>query len=191
MGFSFSRGSQAGGKIRRSKAPANFRGVLQSGSTPTSPLYLYNNTGLNMVTIFRNPFDSLSIAFYQGTGTLHTTFSVGQNTWIDMIYFRIGGEDLTLNSFSVNGSPIVQYSSIRIGYGEQDYGTNYGYLQNTIDVYGYSLSVTADFYFNEGGQGTARCTLYVFPQHPMTMINTQGVVQYPTALSGYSVIRDT
>lgn len=183
MGFSFNRASQGGGKIRRASGKGDmFEGIIASGYTPTSPLYMYNNE-VNIRSPFRTPFTGVIQTAIQADNATYTySISAGSGTWIDLVALYVNGENVTLDTLSINGNNPLPITPLKIGHTEE-----FGNWATFMDLYGYSLSMTAYIYIS----GTNNYfDLYMHPVHPMIMISSQGAIQYPTALTGYSVLRD-
>lgn len=168
MGFSFDRAGAAGGKIVRKGLSLAAAGAqlsyVAATQGPTYPTWDLNNAR-NLTSVF-------GAVWTKGSGTASASVSIGSTYWVDMMIVMASGTN-PMTQVNINGASFSMRRQFNTGAG----------LIFPFDVYGYGLSMTA---YAAGAMGF----IYVLPVVPNTVINSQGVVQFPPGLSGRSVYRD-
>lgn len=170
MGFSFNKASQAGGgKIcRRAVEGWTAQGsptYLQATTTPTSPQFFLNNN----VSFTAYPTNA-----WTGFSAVDTSGSISppSTAWVDLInigfYETIRPTEIIIDDSTFQPQGIYHTENYRVDL--------------VFDVYGYGISATAKFASSE--------FIDIGVILPQTPITTGGYVYTPSALSGYSVLRD-
>lgn len=183
MGFNFSRGGGSGGgggtirrKPFRNYTAAFYGSKIQfEGSGLTSPTAILSSPSIPLTTRLNNAFTYLSDS--QSNTTMTFYFSIPSTYWVDLFGF-VGDLYTTVEAdgtLHLNGASFNPTFFLRTDYWGRIFDVaSYG-LDLTWTVY-----QTGDFFFRAFGG----------PIAPRTIIDQNGSIVIPEALSGQTVVTD-
>lgn len=189
MGFNFDKSSQSGGggggKIRRRMGGGAWAGPTQ---IQTNPYWRLTDKSNNQIDYYYGALSKgagTSFTSVPPQSTLTYSFSLSSSQWMDLLVFATNNtypSRMVPIYLNVNGSTLTSSQIALAGYTRGASG-----FYNTLDVYGYGNSVTAKWYNpNNYSRSVAIGTVL-----PPTVISPSGSIQWPPALTGRYVYRDT